>query len=453
VRVALLAVLLSACSFNVEGIEVVLEPDLAVGERPDLRAIDIATLCDPQGADDSCSVDHSSVLRCRSDGSGYEAVACTHGCGLTTQGARCLNLEPSGAVQASDYEIATATPTITSNVVFNTDDGSISGGLNRAAGSGLISGIYYRQGDQGAGAPKVGVFGFAALDVAPGVVIRASGRSAFAIVSSGNMTVAGTFDLQGDCAAGPSAGAGAGGVAGNGGGMGGGQAGNVGSGGKSSGGGGAGHGDVGGSGGSTMVSGGSAGLPFGQLKTEPVVLQGGGGGGAGGSGGAGGNGGGALQIAVNGTLTVKGTLHAGGCGGAAGGAAGSGGGGGAGGTILLEGAAVVLASGAVLAANGGGGGSGGGGAAGAPAAASGTPASGGAGSAPGASGGAAGSTAGKTALAGTKLAGGGGGGVGRIAVKSLAGTVDDQGASWSPSLADVNASGESPAIVGPAVFQ
>jgi hypothetical protein len=64
-----------------------------------------------------------------------------------------------------------------------------------------------------------------------------------------------------------------------------------------------------------------------------------------------------------------------------------------------------------------------------------------------------GSTAGKTASPGTKLAGGGGGAVGRIAIKTRDGTVQDQGAVWSPAVTDVNAAGKAAATVGMAVFQ
>lgn len=461
VALALLSV--AGCAFRVEGVDLDLGPDvdLQLVEVADLSGTgdlrpdqaDGATPCDPGGADDQCSADQQSILRCLPDGSGYASTSCDYGCVATGGVPHCARLEPSGVAQASDCETATAMPTITSNLLFNTDDGSISGGLTRAPGEGVKNGISFRVATQATG-PNVGVFGFAGLTLAQGIVVHARGAAALSIVSSGDVVINGTVDLQDACTATTlSAGAGAGGSADtSGSGSGGGGAGGTDAGGKSSGAGGGGHGDVGGGGGATMLAGGRAGSAFGDLTVEPLTLEGGGGGG--GAGGAGGNGGGAFQVAVNGTLTVKGTIHAGGCGGGGGGASGSGGGGGAGGAILLEAAHVVLVGGSVLAANGGGGGGGGSGAtAGGKATAGIGVASGGSGAAQGGSGGAVGSTAGKTPSPGTKLAGGGGGAVGRIVIKTRDGNVDDQGSIWSPRLADVNAGGASPASLGSAIFQ
>jgi hypothetical protein len=460
---------LSGCNFEVAGIDVGVDAGVGDGAvvrdfaaSVDLeRSPDLRSFCDPAGGDDHCSSDDQSVLACRSDGSGFDTVMCSLGCGTQSGRARCLALEPSGVVQASDYATATATPTITSDVLINTDDGSITGGLTRAAGSGVVSGIFYR------GTAKVGVFGFASLDVAPGVRVRARGASALGIVASKQITISGTLDLQDDCAAGiRSAGAGAGGVAGAlmGGGAGGGGAGGTMPPNRSSGGGGGGFGDAGGRGGTSTLMGGAAGTIYGDLITEPVALVGGSGGGVGGGaggpmaiGGNGGNGGGAVQIAVNGSLTIVGTIQAGGCGGR-GGMGGSGGGGGAGGAILLEAVTIALGGGSALVANGGGGGgtggfsaNGGNGATSTTAAAGG---SAGPGAGAGAVGGVAGSLAGHDAAStSSQPAGGGGGGVGRIALKTRDGTIQGQGGVLSPGLADQSSAGKAVTTVSTAAFE
>src|SRR5438105_1813807 len=129
------------------------------------------------------------------DGSGFNATTCDYGCSAQGGAAHCARLEPSGAAQAGDAETAGAMPTITSNVLFNTDDGSITGGLTRPAGEGLKSGVFFRSATQVTG-PKVGVFGFAGLTVAQGVVVHARGGAALAVVTSGDVNVAGTIDLQ-----------------------------------------------------------------------------------------------------------------------------------------------------------------------------------------------------------------------------------------------------------------
>jgi hypothetical protein len=454
-------VLLDAAPSDLPAVDLMTTPD-ARGED----AADASSGCDPDGTDDHCSPDNQSFLSCQGDGRGFNVRACPFGCGTQGGMPHCLNLEPSGVVQASDYAGAAATPTVTSDVVFNTDDGSITGGLTRAAGSGLKSAISYRQATQPNTNVKVGIFGFTGLTVAAGVVMRARGSSAFAIAASNQVEIAGTLNLQ-DCG-GPmrSAAASAGGAApgmldggGTGAGLGGAtmmMMGNL-----SSGGGGAGYGDIGGRGGASTLSGGAGGQLFGDLTTEPLLLIGGSGGGAGGGGsGGGGAGGGAVQIAVDGVFTLSGTIQAGGCGGRQGGGMGSGGGGGAGGSILLEAATVVFAGGSVVVANGGGGGAGGTGdptTAGANGSVTASPAAGGTGGNSGGSGGAGGArgaTAGVAATtSGTKPAGGGGGGVGRIAIKTLDGTYLDQGATLSPDAGDFNMAGKRPTTVTRAQFQ
>ncbi|MEO8706215.1 MAG: hypothetical protein ABI867_39660 [Kofleriaceae bacterium] len=134
-------------------------------------------------------------------------------------------------------------------------------------------------------------------------------------------------------------------------------------------GGGGGFGDAGGrgGGGNGQNSGGAGGL----AQTAAPLLSGGcngasGGNGQGTSAGPGGLGGGAIQLTALESITVNGTIHAGGGGGkGALGTDGGGGGGGAGGMIGLESTTITLVGTTTLAANGGGGGGGsGGGAAG-----------------------------------------------------------------------------------------
>lgn len=119
------------------------------------------------------------------------------------------------------------------------------------------------------------------------------------------------------------------------------------------GGGGGGYGGVGGTGGENGGAGGAA------NATSSILLRGGCNGGNGAGNLAGGLGGGALQLIVNGTLTLRGVATASGGGGAAGTVDGEGGGGGgSGGTVILEARSIDLTGGAVT-ANGGGGGEGG----------------------------------------------------------------------------------------------
>jgi hypothetical protein len=459
------AALATGCSFNIEALPIE-EPE--AGGMDDLGAVDLTTPeaaaadlagCTPAAV--ACSADAMSLLTCRADGSGFDAVACPSGCGTTGGAAHCLNLEPSGAVTATDYTAATAAVTLTADTVLNTDDGSITGGFSRAAGEGVVSGVSFRVATQPGSKIQLGVFGFAGLTIAPTAIVRTTGAGALALVSSKDVFVGGTLNLQGSCAE-VNAGAGAGGVGSDGGGDGGGSLGGFDAAtGRAGGGGGGGLGDGGGKGGSSgLAAGGTGGMIFGDLTVEPVVLAGGGGGGAGrvAGGGAGGNGGGAVLLAVNGDLKVDGVIHAGGCGGLAGAMGASGGGGGAGGAILLEAAQLVLGNGSALAANGGGGGAGDGGQPGGAATPDRVAAPGGAprnNGAPGGGGGVTGSTTGKTPTTppNAKWGGGGGAGIGRIAIKTLAGDYVDQGAALSPDPTDQNSAGAPPFVVAKAIFQ
>lgn len=167
------------------------------------------------------------------------------------------------------------------------------------------------------------------------------------------------------------------------------------------------------------------------LNATPVTIRGGCAGRDGGPNrdanlqGAGGPGGGAVHVAARATLTVAGTIHAGGAGGRPGGGSRAGGGaGGSGGMIGLEASAITIQNGAVLAANGGGGGggceqsaatAGEDGKPSATAAAGGTEQGKGS---PGGDGSAAGTLFGASAAAAERGGGGGGGGAGFIVLYS-----------------------------------
>jgi len=214
-----------------------------------------------------------------------------------------------------------------------------------------------------------------------------------------------------------------------------------------------GNGGAGGEGGDTRSCGGAFpdGVPggaggVGTGATPPVNLRGGCAGRDGsqnnsgsGSEGGGGPGGGAVHLAARGTLTLAGTLHAGGSGGGAGQDDRSGGGGGgSGGTLSLEGLTLDIKASATLAANGGGGG---GGCDNNPAAAgqdgqpsdqlaSGGPKQGAGGD--GGAGGAAGTPNGGTTSPAQRGGGGGGGGVGFILLYSPNTPMVDGSATFSP---------------------
>ncbi len=422
--------------------------------------------CDPTGVEDRCSADRKSVLVCRADGSGFDTQQCHSTCGDTGAPAHCLELQPSGSADLTDYS-GTANVTLSADTVFDTDSGAITGGFTRPAGAGAMAGVGFRSISQPGSTVRIGVFGFAGLTVAQGATITLAGKSPLAIVSSADVLIAGTLNLQGDCNLPPTGGGGTGGRSdvnngdglGTRGGRSGGGAANA-----ASGGGGGGGGDNGGRGGNSgATAGGAGGVAYGDLTTEPLLLVGGSGGGAGGAGmapttgGFGGNGGGAVQIAVDGALKVSGMLHAGGCGGRAGAAQAGGGGGGSGGAILLEAITIDLAATATLATNGGGGGGGDAGGAGgnggpnANFATAGTAAN--AGTA-GGSGGATGRLTGANGADGAaKNCGGGGGASGRIALKTAAGTITDEGSTLSPTANDRTAAMQPVLTVGRAAFE
>jgi hypothetical protein len=307
----------------------------------------------------------------------------------------CLDLSnvPSSTLELGEDALVVATDT-----TIDTDTGAI-GGL-RAAGTGLVDGIYFQVIAQASG-PDLGVFSVNGLELASGATLWVEGANALVLVSTGDGDVAGTIDLTGlegsDIYG--STGPNAGGLAVAGGGDGGAGSNNTYSGATDgegegpgwlgsagvhygNGGGGGGHcwGGGGGMGGSSSSAaagtataggagagsgseygnyGGDGGDPYGAYRLEPLLAGSGGAGGLSdtdtnpnGGGGGGGAGGGALQISVDGALLVSGVIDA--SGGRGGDAYGGGGGGGAGGGVLLE-ALELDISGALYAEGGRGG--------------------------------------------------------------------------------------------------
>jgi hypothetical protein len=375
--------------------------------------------------------------------------ACANGCSATPT-LHCLALQPSGPVTTNDYaQGGLGSMSAGGDVIFDTDSGAITGSITRASGSGIKSGIGFRVATQGSG-PGVGVFSFAGFTLGAGAHMTFKGNNAFAMASAAAVELDGVVD--GSCANNmPGPGGSTGGTMGNDGvGTGAGKGGQSGPG--ASGGGGGGYGDSGGAGGLITAQTSSAGAIWGDLVSSTFVLVGGSGGGSGGNnGGDGGSGGGAVQFSVNGSVTVKGTIHVGGCGGRHSGGGKGGGGGGAGGALVIEASTITLSPTAVLAANGGGGAGGddmstnGGDAIAFTAAAlAGTTTSGNGGN--GGNGGASAALPGQrythgrdgSIPAGNKSGGGGGGGCGRIALRTQVGVVSDGSMAVTPDPADIN---------------
>jgi hypothetical protein len=435
---------LAACHFSIDSVDLPPEGprDMAPSGNSDM----------PGGTDMACG-----------------AATCPFGC-VQTPTPHCRALQPSGVIMSSDFATAGLTvQTSTGNVVIDTTSGAISGGITRAAGTGVIGGISFRKASQSSG-PDVGVFSVAGLTLASGQTLTFTGGNAFALASTGNVVIGGAID--GACHQGTPGPGGSGGGAINagGGGLGGGSAGPMTPMGASGGGGG-GFGDVGGTGApgqGILIGTGGGNIWSNVMASGALVLVGGSGGGAGGgpSGGVGGGGGGAIQLSINGSLTVSGTIDVSGCGGKhPSSGMDAGGGGGSGGAIVLEAAQISLSSSAILSSNGGGGGGGGDisatdGSDGSPGS---TPApngkAGGGGGGDGGAGGARGPQAGVHNTEGTnakgggpvKFGGGGGGGTGRILFRSLT-APSSQAKIISPDFSDINFDGQKMTISQTATF-
>lgn len=356
------------------------------------------------------------------------------------------SFRPSNGIEPTLAAELTGTVTISAATTFDVDSGAISGGLTRAATSGVDSGIgYFQLPAFGAGGASLGVFVFHGLTVEHTATVGFTGTRAVVLLIGDRGIIDGTIDVaagHGDRAApGPAGGSGGTGTQ-SARGRGAGAPG-IRNSSEDSGGGGGGAGAVGGKGGvgfpefgTLGVPGGDGGSPYSPGDLEP--LQGGSGGGHG-SGtfttdfADGGGGGGALQITALGSLQITGTIDAGGAGGATGvphnDDPGSGAGGGSGGAVLLESPSVMLGSTGIVAANGGGGGGGGSsffGLAGQQAHTSAQPAAGGT---SGAAGGPAGGAGGALATGavgghdGGPDAAGGGGAVGVIVIRCRLSTI------------------------------
>src|SRR5439155_3793603 len=152
-------------------------------------------------------------------------------------------------------------PIVTSTIVVDTDSGQVSGGLPRPPGTGVIAGVGFRVATQASG-PGVGVFSVAGLTLGATGKITFTGANAFALASSGNVTLDGIVDAS--CIMNmPGPGGFAGGSDSAGLGPGAGKRGDAVTG--ASGGGGAGYGDVGGSGGLLATQTANGGILWGEL--------------------------------------------------------------------------------------------------------------------------------------------------------------------------------------------
>ncbi len=303
-------------------------------------------------------------------------VSCVLGC--SDEGdAHCIAPRPSNGVDPAAADPLSGTTKISASTTFDVDTGAITGGLTRAAVTGIDRGIGYFQAPAFAfGGAPLGIFVFHNLTIDASVTVQVTGTRAVVWLVGDVANIAGLVDVA--------AGRGARSVPGPGGGAGGtatavaqgcgaGGPGGRGPGSNDGGGGGGGAGTAGAAGGTgqntttDIAPGGVAGSACLPSNLEP--LRGGSGGGIGGVGSAptpanGGGGGGALQITALGSLEITGTINAGGAGGEGGtGVAANsefgsnaGGGGGTGGAILLEAPVVTVGSTAIVAANGGGGG-------------------------------------------------------------------------------------------------
>jgi hypothetical protein len=295
---------------------------------------------------------------------GATMTTCSDGCSSNGE-PHCLTFTPLNGGAFSDAD-GTSVFAVDTAYDIDVDTGEVverAGGTKlRAAGTGVMSGVYYEQ------VGSFAVFALSSLTVNTNGELRLNGTRPTIFIIDGDMTLRGLIDASGGCTngskscAGP--GGGAGGIApgGSAGGCGAGQPGDNADGTTivhAKGAGGGGFGTNGEDGAGTT---GSAGVACGSTTLVPLV--GGSGGGHGGnvistnlSGGAGGGGGGAVQISASGTIAIESmaTIDVGGAGGAGDpGTTQGAGGGGAGGAVLLQ-ASVVNVAGAI-AANGGGGG-------------------------------------------------------------------------------------------------
>jgi len=299
-------------------------------------------------------------------------LTCALGC--NQQANRCWRITASNFDAAKVHSKVSATLAAGGSFHFDTDSGLVQVNgvpLRTAGGSGTTkAGVYWEQQPPSGGYPGLGIFGVDKLTLSAGQTLTVEGARAFALYSRKAVKIDGTVNVVGSGAGAGSGGYGGGPSNGDNGatcfggeGGGGGQSGS-GGGQKEAGGGGGGRKAVGGKGGEYIYSPPTVGGPGGKAvgAANLVPLFGGCGGGAGGgpdtgystgNGGYGGGGGGAIQITVNDTLTVNGTILVSGGGGGGGHYGAGGGGGGSGGAVLLEAHSISVSG--LVAANGGGG--------------------------------------------------------------------------------------------------
>ncbi len=371
-------------------------------------------------------------------------MACPLGCWYGS--GRCWRLAPSNLDPKPFFgKVTGSLGKAAATVHVNTSTGQIRIGktIIRPAGkAGVHNGIYWNTVLQAAkGAPKISVFGFASLNIPAGSKVVLEGSLPFAAYVTGNAVIAGTLATV-PVGKIPGAGGYAGGSWGKTGKAGAACWGGEGMGGKMmysafpSGGGGGGRKSTGGKGGNSSKAAGGAGGKVAGNETLVPLYGGCGGGGAAGTqkGGDGGGGGGAIQLSVNGSLTVTGQVLAPGGGGGGGKGYAGGSGGGSGGAILLE-AAKLTITGTLAANGGGGGGSGYFGTNGQAGTASTAKAAGGGHkyASAGGSGGALGAEAGAAGGSNTVYGGGGGGAAGRVRLNALKISIGSKDASPAPS--------------------
>jgi hypothetical protein len=411
----------------------------------------VPPLCTPGSS--TCNDDASAYAVCDDAGEAYVSTGCLVGCS-TDGGAHCLTLYPSPPVSTTDLTVAgvEAITLGTGTTIFNTNDGSITGGLTRSPNA-LNTAVEVKDGIAFHQSGTTGIWSFGDLTIPNGATLKILGLNAAALVSNGTLLVDGVIDARpmdgsgnlcpdsgsagpgayaggSTCNCGPGGDYGAAG-AGPGGGMGG-QTGPGIS--PATLGGGAGHAAVGGTGGlssgGTIIFTTSGGAAYDAATHDAAAGGSGGGESVSGGLGLGGGGGGvvtlvaAYVISIGDGLAVEG-VNAGGCGGW------SGGGGGSGGTVLLEAPFVQLGAKSTLAANGGSGGPSGtdagnlgspGGLGSAPATSFGYVPSTVPGSCPGVGpGGAGDSPAGGNTAACAGASGGGGGAAGYVLVRTMTG--------------------------------
>lgn len=308
----------------------------------------------------------NGLLRCNSDGTDYEVVACSNGCDnangrcndcvpntATCSGSSLLSCGPSGTVEATESCALSCAPSPSphcvhiepryladvcnapaANADFTvTSSGTLDTGLDSNCNGGVVA---------PPGAPGLCVLRYNRIAIPSGRMLKVTGTRAIAFVADTEVTIGGLLDVSADQSQnGPGGGATLSGASVN----------------LTTGGGGAGFHTIGGNGGNpTSDGGGGAG---GAATANPALLAalvGGPQSGATTGGLRAGGGGGALTlVSCKGTVEITGIVDAGGGGGGPGVIGLAGRGAGAGGYVVVQAAAIRI-TGEVYANGGGGGG-------------------------------------------------------------------------------------------------